>query len=152
MSYSTQSDLAKLLSPAQLIQLTDDNADGAADADPITEAIAQADAEIDGYLGARYPVPVSPVPDLLRTLSVAIATWKLYSRRSLLNDMRRTGYVDAIDTLKRLAAGTMVLPASGGGEVATDGSDLPAVSESTEDRLFTRGRTSTGTTGTLDQF
>lgn len=152
MAYSTQADIAKLLTPAQLVQLTDDNADGAADAAVITEAIAEADAEIDGYLGSRYTVPVSPVPTLLRNFSVAISLWKLYGRRSLVNERRRQEYEDAIAKLKDLAAGRMVLPATGGGEVASDGSDLPEASTVESDRIFTRGTPSDGSSGTLDNF
>ncbi len=152
MAYSAQTDIAKLLTPAQLVQLTDDNADGSADAAVIAEAIAEADAEIDGYLGSRYTVPVSPVPTLLRNFSVAISLWKLYGRRSLANERRRQEYEDAIAKLKDLATGRMVLPATGGGEVASDGSDLPEASTMESDRLFTRGKRSDGSSGTLDSF
>lgn len=152
MAYSTQADIAKLLTPAQLVQLTDDNADGVADAANVTEAIAQADAEIDGYLGSRYTVPVSPVPALLRQLSVAISIWRLYSRRSVLNELRRKDYDDSVARLKDLATGRMVLPAAGGGEVASDGSDLPEASTVESDRAFSRGKASDGSSGTLDSF
>ena len=152
MSYCVQTDIAKLLTPAQLVQLTDDDANGVADAAPITEAIAEADAEIDGYLGSRYTVPVSPVPALLRTFSVAISLWKLYGRRSISNERRRQEYEDAIAKLKDLAAGRMVLPATGGGEVASDGSDLPEASTVESDRVFSRGKASDGSSGTLDNF
>ncbi len=152
MAYCAQADIEKLLTPAQLVQLTDDNADGVADAANITEAIAEADAEMDGYLGARYPVPVSPVPALLRQLSVAISIWRLYSRRSVLNELRRKDYEDAVAKLRQLARGEMVLPATGGGEVATDGADVPASSSVDSDRVFSRGKASDGSVGTLDQF
>jgi len=152
VAYSTQADIEKLLTPAQLVQLTDDNQDGLADATILTEAIAQADAEIDGYLGSRYPVPVSPVPALLRQLSVAISIWRLYGRRGMTNERRRQDYEDAVAKLKALATGTMVLPATGGGEVATDASDQPEASRSSEDRTFTIGRKSTGDVGSLDGF
>jgi phage gp36-like protein len=152
MAYCAQTDIEKLLTPAQLVQLTDDNQDGLADAPVVTEAIAQADAEIDGYLGSRYTLPVSPVPALVRQLSVAIGIWKLYSRRSILNDLRRKDYEDAVAKLRAISRGEMVLPATGGGEVATDASDQPAASETTDDRVFSRGRDSAGTTGTLDNF
>jgi phage gp36-like protein len=152
MAYCAQTDIEKLLTPAQLVQLTDDDANGVADAAPITEAIAQADAEIDGYLGSRYTVPVSPVPTLLRNLSVAISIWKIYGRRSVSNERRRQEYEDAVAKLRDLAAGRMVLPAAGGGEVASDGSDLPEASTVESDRLFTRGKASDGSSGTLDNF
>ena len=152
MSYSAQADLQNLLTPAQLVQLTDDNADGLADAAPITEAIAESAAEIDGYLGARYTVPIAPVPVLLKNLSVAIALWKLYSRRSILNEARRKAYEDARATLTNLSKGTMVLPAQGGGQVASASGDSAVADTSTDDRLFTMGKDSDGSSGTLDAF
>jgi phage gp36-like protein len=152
LAYCAQTDIVKLLTPAQLVQLTDDDADGVADAAVIAEGIAQADAEIDGYLGSRYAVPVSPVPALLRQLSVAISIWRLYSRRSFLNELRREDYDDSVARLKDLAAGRMVLPAVGGGEVASDGSDLPEASTVESDRLFTRGKASDTSSGSLDAF
>ena len=152
MSYSTQTDLQNLLTPAQLVQLTDDNQDGVVDTAPITEAIAEADAEIDGYLGARYPVPVSPIPVLLKNLSVAIALWKLYSRRSKLNELRRKAYEDAKATLTNLSKGLMVLPAQGGGQVASSGGDSGIASTSPDDRIFTSGKDSDGSSGTMDTF
>lgn len=152
MPYSTQADIEKLLTPAQLVQLTDDNQDGLADASILTEAIAQADAEIDGYLGSRYTVPVSPVPALLRQLSVAISIWRLYGRRGLSNERREKDYDDAVTKLKALATGTMVLPATGGGEVASDTDDQPEASRSEDDRTFTIGKKSTGDVGSLDNF
>lgn len=153
MPYCAQSDIEKAgITPAQLVQLTDDDADGTADAAVITEAIAEADAGIDGYLGGRYTVPVSPVPALLRQLSVAITAWKLYGRRALSNDRRQKDYDDAIAKLKDLAAGRMVLPAVGGGEVVSDGSDLPESTSSPDDRIFTTGRPSDDSQGTLDDL
>jgi phage gp36-like protein len=153
MAYCTQADIQSSgISSATLIQLTDDNADGVADVAVIAEAIAQADAEIDAYLGARYTIPVTPVPALLRSLSVAVSGWKLYGHRGLDNERRRKDYDDAIATCKRLAKGEMILPDVTSGEVASDGSDLPEASTSTEDRVFSSGSPSAGTTGTLDGF
>ncbi len=153
MAYCTQTNIeASGVSAQTLIQLTDDDKDGVADAVVIAEAIAQADAEIDSYLGSRYSIPVSPVPALLTKLSTAIAAWNLYGHRGLANERRQKDYEDAIAVCRRLAKGEMILPAAAGGEVATDGSDLPEATRSSEDRIFTIGRSSTGEAGTLDNF
>jgi len=153
MAYSVQSDLAKLITPAQLAQLTDDDGDGYADTPVISEGIAEADAEIDSYLGSRYTVPVpAPVPALLRNFSVAIALWKLYSRRGLSNDARRQAYQDAIAHLKLLADGRAQLPAAAGGEVASDAADYPEASTIESDREYTRGKKSDDSIGSLDNF
>jgi phage gp36-like protein len=153
MSYCTLTDLQEAgITPAQLVQLTDDDADGVADADVIAKVLANTDSVIDGYLGSRYTVPVAPVPNLLRTLATVIAAWALYGRRGLANERRQKDFDSAIVQLKDLAAGRMVLPASAGGEVASDGSDLPEASTVESDRIFTRGKPSSGESGTLDNF
>lgn len=153
MAYCTQTDITSAgLSSAALIQLADDDADGVADAAVLAEAIAQADAEIDGYLGSRYPIPIAPVPALLRALATAVSVWRLYGHRGLDDDRRRKDYDDAIATCKRLARGEMVLPDVTSGEVASDGADLPAATRSAADRLWTIGRASTGEVGTLDPY
>jgi phage gp36-like protein len=55
----------------------------ASDSDAILAAIADADAEIGGYLGKRYPLPLSPVPTIIRKLSVDLTVWNIMSRRQL---------------------------------------------------------------------
>lgn len=152
MAYCAQTDLDKVLAPATFVQLADDDSDGIPDAAVVTEAIAQADAEIDGYLGARYTIPVSPVPALLRQLSTAISVWRLYGHRRLANERARQDYDDAIKKLEAIAKGVMVLPATTSGEVATDGSDLPQADRTSTDRTMTLGKTSADEIGSLDNY
>ena len=46
----------------------------------IHAAIGDADAEIDGYLAKRYPVPLSSVPKVINKFSKDIAVYNLFSR------------------------------------------------------------------------
>ena len=80
MAYSTIDDIRKLLPEMELLALTDDESLGTVEQGRVDEAIAQADAEIDSYCAVRYSVPVTPVPAMLRKLSVDIAVYALYSR------------------------------------------------------------------------
>ena len=50
----------------------------------VEEAIAKADGEIDAYLGLRYQLPLMGIPAQVRSLSVEIALYHLYSRRSVM--------------------------------------------------------------------
>lgn len=51
---------------------------------PIVEAaIADADAEIDGYLAKRYRVPLNPAPRILNKFSKDIAAYNLFTRAGL---------------------------------------------------------------------
>jgi phage gp36-like protein len=153
MSYCTQADITNSgLSSAELVRLSDDNGDGVADPAVVAKAIADADAEIDGYLGARYTIPVAPVPALLTKLAAAIAAWNLYGHRGLANERRQKDYEEAIATLRRLARGEMVLPDATSGAVATDGGGAAQSSRTAADRIATIGRSSTGEVGTLDGY
>ena len=135
MAYSTQADILEQLDNTTLIQLTDDAGAGTVDADVVTRAIADADAEIDGYCGKRYDVPFSTVPAIIRKFSVAIAIKNLFARRRGAPDARRQDYEDAIAFLRDVSNGKATL-----GE--DDPADTPQSSHTPEiesaDRIFSR--------------
>lgn len=150
MPYSTQSDLLEQLEENVLIQLTDDSGSGEVDVSAVDRAIADADAEIDSYCGTRYTVPFSPVPVMIRKLSVDIAIYNLFSRRALdVADERQQRYDNAIRFLRDLAKGLISL---GADAPAEPDDSLPQASRDKEDRIFTIGRKSTGSSGTLDNY
>ncbi len=110
MAYSIIDDIRKLLPEEELVALTDDEALGAVNQGRVTEAIAQADAEVDSYCAIRYSVPVSPVPVLLRKLSVDIALYALYSRAvQSVPEVRAERYRSAIRQLEGISKGTLTL-------------------------------------------
>lgn len=89
MAYHELADLVpRRLAETELCQLISDDPDTVAVAD-LTEAEmelyeefrAEVDAEIDGYLGERYTVPLSTVPTLIRRLSITLTVVRLYERR-----------------------------------------------------------------------
>ncbi len=111
MAYSTLADLKRVLPSERLETLTDDPELGQIDEDVITEAIAQADSEIDTYLGGRYDVPLTTVPNIIRRCSGDIAIYILYKRLvEEIPDARRGAYKDALRVLERINAGKLSLP------------------------------------------
>jgi phage gp36-like protein len=113
MAYSTITDIQDQLSEAELIGLTDDAGAGAIDADVVGRAIADADEEIDGYIGNRAKVPLSPVPGIVRKMSVDIAVYNLYARRhDTIPDIRGKRYENALKFLVQVAAGKITLGAA----------------------------------------
>jgi len=151
MAYSTQSDLEEQISQAELIELTDDAGSGSTDASAIERAITDADAEIDSYCGSRYTMPFSPTPVIIRKYSVDMAIYNLFSRRSALNvpDDRQKRYDNAIRFLRDVAKGMISLGADAPSE-PSDG--LPQATKTKDDRVFSLGRTSDGSVGTLDDY
>jgi len=135
MAYATLDDIRERLPEDELVNLTDDAGAGAVDAAAVARAIADADAEIDGYLGGRHPVPLSPVPALVRKLSVEVAIYHLHSRRGGAPEEWRKRYEDGRRLLENIAKGLVTL----GGDAPDSGQPAGgAAAAQSETRLFSR--------------
>lgn len=135
MAYCTQADIEKLLPADELAQITADSGD-LPDADIVTEAIVKADAEIDAYCGKQYAVPFIPVPGRIEALSVDMAIYHLFSRRSLAPEIRRQKYEDAVAFLKDVSRGLAVIGSTDSPPTSTGGSS--EVKFDSQDRVFSR--------------
>lgn len=151
MVYSTQNDILSLIDETSLIQLTEDKANiGAIDTSKVTRAIVDADATINTYCQGRYPVPLSPVPDKIRQISVDIAIYNLYSISDLgMPDIRKDRNKDAISFLRDVSKGSISLVADTPAE-PSDG--LPQTTRTKDDRIFSLGKKSDGSAGSLDNY
>jgi phage gp36-like protein len=76
----------------------------------LQQAVNDASAEIDGYLGSRFMLPLSDPPALLNRLTCDIAMYRLQSLRPLhdVADARKR-YEDAVELLLRVARGEVTL-------------------------------------------
>ncbi len=137
MAYSTQSDLEKQLPKELLVQLADDDGDGVIDSGIVPEAIQKADDEINAYAATRYTVPFSPVPPLVKTLSVDIAIWNLYARRGRENETVVKRYERAVALLRDITTGKASLGETPGPAESEAG--LPeATTTVSDERIFTK--------------
>lgn len=107
--YCSQADILERISQEDLARLTDDTDGQVIDESVVSRAIADADAEINGYVAVRHRVPLDPVPELIRKLSVELAIYHMYSRRVGAPEEWRTRYEDNQSQLKALSAGKMSL-------------------------------------------
>lgn len=135
MPYCTQSDILEQISLKELVQLTDDANQGIVDASVVARAIADADAEIDSYAASRYSLPFSPVPAMIRKVSVDIAICNLFSHRRGIPDNRKQRYENDVRFLKSVAAGDVTLGSDSPSGSSDDGIEA---SSSADDRIFTR--------------
>lgn len=121
MAYITLEQLTDRYGAEALIALTDraTPATGVLDVDVINRAIADADALIDGYLGARYALPLASTPPLLTDIAAAIAFWNLHTFQP--DQKVETDYKTAQARLKDIAAGTIRLPLGDGSEAQASG-------------------------------
>ncbi len=62
----------------ELLQLTDRDNLGAIDDNVLSQAIADAAAEIDGYLARRYTLPLPDVPASLIRIACELSRYQLY--------------------------------------------------------------------------
>ena len=147
MSYSTRAEVREMVKDDALNTIIgdtfiEDPAEREELVGPIIDgAIADADAEIDGYLAKRYAVPLAPAPRVINKFSKDIAIYNLFSRIGIDESTDQKTYLNrynaAIAFLKLVAEGK----ASIGGE-----SEDPATAAATgltvksNPRLFTRGQ------------
>jgi phage gp36-like protein len=106
--YATIADMRTRYPEIRLVQLTDDDATGTIDEARITRALAQADAEIDGFVAARYApkAPDAPTPPILTELACTIAYFKLWRNEAPPEDVGKA-YDRARADLKMIASGSI---------------------------------------------
>ena len=128
MAYCIQDDLLKMIPESELAELTAESGTEP-DSGVVEEAVAKADGEIDAYLGVRYNLPLPEVPALVRSLSVEMALFHLYSRRSVAPQVRRQKYETAVAFLKQVAAGQASI--GGAGDPSGDSRQVEEFSSAT---------------------
>ena len=134
--YSTLADIKKSISEETLIQLSDDDNLGVVNEDNVTQAIATADAEIDGYCGVKYAVPFTgTIPAVVGKLSAEIAIYYLYKRR-IVSEKIEKQYDKAVARLKDIARGLLSLGVDPAPLASTDAS-RPKSNKTENDRVFT---------------
>lgn len=119
MPYAADTDFSARFGAAELLQLTDRDGDGIADAGVFDDAAADASAEIDGYLAVRYALPLSTVPPILVRVCCDIARYRLYANHASEEVSNR--YTEAVKWLTNVSNGIVQLgldppPAPGGND------------------------------------
>jgi len=120
-NYCTEQDLIDRFGEGELIRLTnpDDLDATTVDSTRLDQAIADAEATIDGYLAGPYTVPLSPVPRVITKIGCDLARYELYDEQATEHVAERKA--DAIRFLRSVARGEVSLgPAAGGGTVERD--------------------------------
>lgn len=138
MAYCTITDLEKIMPEQDLIELTDDDIPAAEIITAnVDKAIADAGELIDGYLRARYSLPLTPVPGLINTLACDIAVYRLYARRVKLTPPEGVTerYKNALKLLDQIQKGSIALGTEAGVTAETSGD---SISVTAGDRIFTR--------------
>lgn len=138
MPYCTVEDMTNRFGEQELIDLS---APGQSQIDiqVLNQAISDAQAEIDGYVSARYQLPLSPVPTVLIRLSCNIARYYLYNDQ--VTDLVEKAYKDAIRFLVDIGKGRVQLGVNSLGESASQSASL---AEMTGDKTVWKRSDSSG--------
>jgi phage gp36-like protein len=99
----------------------------------VDNALADASAEIDSYLGTLFAVPITPVPANLLRMACVIARYRILGDAA--TEVARRDYEDARSFLRDVAAGRARL--DGADTLAASGT-AGTVALVTEDRVFSR--------------
>ena len=107
MPYATEQDMVARFGEDELIALTDRNGSGSIDSALVSNALSDATATIDGYLQARYPLPLVNVPDVLKRLCSDVARYYLYDENA--SDQVTKRHDDALKMLTQISNGVVTL-------------------------------------------
>jgi phage gp36-like protein len=135
MPYIDRAGLEARFGADEIAQLLDDDRSGTEEAGELAAldaACADAATLIDGYLAARYPLPLLVVPDIVSGWAADIARFRLWDEAAPDNIRRR--FDDVLAQLRDLAAGRLALPPGATGEAAAAPSAMDGFSA---DRVFT---------------
>lgn len=110
MSYCTEADLKARFGEQEIDDLLDRDNDSSADTNALASAQADSDAQIDGYLAAKYTTPLSPVPDIIVGIACNIVRYILWGNRA--PEEVRKRFEDARSQLRDIARGTITLPST----------------------------------------
>lgn len=119
MAYCTYQDLERHLNTLEIAQLSAETG-VLPDDEVVSDCIAMAEAEINAYLGVRYVLPLAEVPPRIKYLTIDLAIYHLFSRRNIVNELRRLRYQEAIEFLRLVAEGGAELPVSTGNQPQTE--------------------------------
>ncbi len=145
MGYCSLADLQLAIPQQTLIWLSnDDPAAVAMNQAVVDEGLRQAQELVDAHLRGRYNLPLSPVPSVVKDMTVNLARYWLYARRpegSDLPDAVTRTYKAALKMLEQIRDGMLTIG---------DPEHGPAAPESGEMKV--RSRAPRFSTGLLDRF
>ena len=147
MTYAVQQDLVDRFGQTEIAQLTDRVNGTTIDAAVLGKALADADDLINSHLATRYVLPLASVPKVIVRAASDIARYYLYE--DSVTEQVRARYEETVKYLKAVADGSVTLGLDAASAVPA-GAGGP--SHDAGDRVFSQGRPSKKTEGTLDDY
>lgn len=117
-AYVVQADVEAIVKDGYLIAMTNDDPDAVAvDTDVFDAVVAEAEAEVNAYLGRRYTLPLSVVPVLITRLTARLTRYLLYT--STPGDIKEwliKDYERIVSKLEQIRDGELDLGLDSGGD------------------------------------
>ena len=112
MGYCLLTDITNVISQRELVNLTNDSPSVSSEVDASRfEAVSQdTDSLINGYLRARYRLPLKSVPNFIKQIATDICAYRLYLRRPQnIPDHIKDNYDNALKRLLDIQKGNLLL-------------------------------------------
>ncbi|KAF0145108.1 MAG: mu-like prophage Flumu protein gp36 [Nitrospirae bacterium] len=144
MPYCALADIIDQVPEQKVIELTDDENTGQVNTSRVDKAIATAGSIIDGYLRGRYTLPLSTVPELIKTISIDISVFKLYERRREMDmpESLTNRYKNAVKLLEQIQKGLISLGIEAEASAAGSAGSYKT-NKTADDREFTKEKLKT---------
>ena len=132
MTYATPQDLIDRLGVREATAISDRNATGQPDIAVLTQALALAQDEVNGYVGRRYALPlmtssgqVAAAPTMLTRLVIDITRYRQTGTEIMETEAIRNRFKDAVKVLEQIARGEInlgdLMLATAGGPASVGG-------------------------------
>lgn len=132
MPYATPQDLIARLGEREATAISDRSGTGQPDQAVLTDALALAEDEVNGYVGRRYTLPlktssgqVAAVPSMLTRLVIDITRYRQTGTEIMETEAIRNRFKDAVKVLEQIAKGEInlgdLMLATAGGPAAVGG-------------------------------
>lgn len=115
MAYCTLTDIVNVIPEKELINLTNDipSRDSSVDEERFEAVSNDADSLINGYLRARYMLPLKDIPRTIVQIAIDVCAYRLYLRRpQKIPDHITNNYNNALTLLSDIQKGKFLLETS----------------------------------------
>ncbi|MCQ9121260.1 hypothetical protein BKG95_10210 [Rodentibacter pneumotropicus] len=141
MNYASVKDFVLRVGEVQAIELTDRDLLGEVNENLLEVALADSSSQIDGYLAARYTLPLATVPQNLVRLCCDLARYRLASMSHVtITDEIIERYKLSLKELQDISTGKVSLGLPLADEGA-DGQDNGVIFTNPKNRIFSRDNT-----------
>lgn len=134
MAYATHTDLVERYGTDAVVRAFDKDGDGAVDSAVESKALEDASDIIDTYVGAKYDLPLTTVPDILVRVCCELAMYLGSADAATQTEENKERHAHNLDWLKMVAKGTVSL----GLDVPPESIPLTVQTSYPNTRLFTR--------------